>query len=96
MQTITGRHQLTSPSKFANTYHSEYGRLQLVTINQSWVSPELFKVYASKTKSYAQELVLETAAPQMTMQMSYVNISLPSHRSQEKTVCTSCKCEYIN
>jgi len=46
MQTITGRHQLKSPSKFGYTY----GRLKLVTISQSGVSPELFKVHASKPK----------------------------------------------
>ena len=49
-----------------------------------------------KRKNYAQELVLETAAPQMTiMQMPSVDISLLSHRSQEKTMCTSCEYEYI-
>ena len=60
---------------------SEYGTLQLVTISQSGAAPELFNVHASKTKSYAQGLVLETATPQTTMQMPYVHISLPSYRS---------------
>ena len=63
------------------TQQSEYGTLQLVSISQSGAAPELFNVYASKTKGHAQGLVLEKAAPQMTMQMPSVDISLPSHRS---------------